>query len=41
VEDVLQMLDGLTQGEARVAGARALMVVHGLVQNTTTAIDCE
>jgi len=39
VEAVLQRLDRLTQGEARMTAAQTLKVVYGLAQNMRTVID--
>lgn len=41
VEAVLQRLDRLTQDQARIAGARALAVVHNVVQNMNVVMDSE
>jgi hypothetical protein len=41
VEAVLQRLDRLTQDEARTTIAQTLEVMHGLVQNMRTVLDCK
>ena len=39
IETILQRLDRLTQGEARMTVAQTLGVVHGLVANVKTVIE--